>query len=197
MAAHHRTGLPRNEIARRENHRCHSGRASRASARRREEPEPSKHRTLLLPSVAKTPALEYWVPALRSLGRDDSRGISVIMSIERSYWVYFLASRIGGTLYIGGDESARSASLRPQDGPRRRLHEEVSRQSARIFRAIRRYQCRDCPRKAAEEVEAGLENSTHRETQSELGRSLSADRAAVIACLTAWTRRPAATAPGS
>ena len=23
------------------------------------------------------------------------------MSIERSYWVYFLASRIGGTLYIG------------------------------------------------------------------------------------------------
>jgi putative endonuclease len=35
-------------------------------------------------------------------GRDRSiRHERISMSIERSYWVYILASRIGGTLYIG------------------------------------------------------------------------------------------------
>jgi putative endonuclease len=98
------------------------------------------------------------------------------MSRERSFWVYILASRLGGTLYIGvtNDLVRRVYEHRSKFVPGFTRKYGVARliyfeQFANVEAAIQR-------EKTAEELEPSVEDSAYRENQSQLGRSLRRNR---------------------
>jgi len=94
----------------------------------------------------------------------------------RSYYVYILASRIGGTLYIGVTQRPHSPRRRTSAEIGKRLHEEIRSRQTDLLRAIRWPRKRDQARKAVEEVESKLENPVDWRAQSQLGRSVSGHR---------------------
>jgi putative endonuclease len=93
----------------------------------------------------------------------------------RSFYVYILASRIGGTLYIGvtNDLIRRVAEHRLElvDGFTKKydVHRLV------YFEQFDDIEKRDQSREAAEEMAARVEDFTDRKRQPELDRSLSRD----------------------
>jgi len=83
------------------------------------------------------------------------------MSIERSYWVYIVASQIGGTLYIGVTNNLVRRVYEHRMG----LAEGFTKKHG-IHRLVYFEQCGDIesaisPREATEEMESGLEDSAH------------------------------------
>ena len=79
----------------------------------------------------------------------------------RSYYVYILASRIGGTLYIGvtNDLVRRVGEHKLKMAEGFTKKHEVTRLV--YFEALRRYRARD-PTREAEEMEASLEIAERR-----------------------------------
>src|SRR5215831_1125114 len=79
----------------------------------------------------------------RAGGRSSNRVPS--MGKEKIFWVYILASKIGGTLYIGYRRHKRSSSagIRASIGGGARLHQTIRRPSLGLLRTIQRYRKRD------------------------------------------------------
>jgi len=98
------------------------------------------------------------------------------MRRERTFWVYILASRIGGTLYIGVTSDLvrrvyeHKEKLIPGFTSEYGVHRLVYyEQHATAESAIRR-------EKRLKKLEPSLENRADRKGQSKLGRPLSCDR---------------------
>jgi putative endonuclease len=74
----------------------------------------------------------------------------------RSFYVYILASRIGGTLYIGvtNDLVCRVAEHKSKIAESSTNRHNVVR--AYLFRVLRRYRTGDSSRKATEKVDPSL-----------------------------------------
>ena len=89
---------------------------------------------------------------------DDPVPILPQVHMQRSYWVYILAGKIGGTLYVGVTNDLVQSGLRTSDGSRRRLYEKIQSSSARVFRAVQRHRSGNPSRKAAEEMESRVED---------------------------------------
>jgi predicted GIY-YIG superfamily endonuclease len=101
------------------------------------------------------------------------------MGTGRAYWVYILASDVGGTLYVGvtNDLIRRVHEHRTDaiDGFSRRysVHRLVYYEQ---FDQIER----DSTREATQEMDSRLEGRADREDESELGRSVCSNRRAVM-----------------
>jgi hypothetical protein len=85
----------------------------------------------------------------------------VIMSIERCYWIYILASAIGGTPYIGVTNNLVRRVYEHKMGLADGFTKKYRVHPVGLFRTIRRRCGRDPPRKASQKVESGVESSAH------------------------------------
>src|SRR5690348_12562322 len=85
---------------------------------------------------------------------------------QMTYWVYILASKPGGTLYVGVTNDP--ARLRAPRRPGRKLHQALRHQDARLFRSARNDRGGASAREEPQALVARVEGRPYRRRQSGL-----------------------------
>jgi predicted GIY-YIG superfamily endonuclease len=106
----------------------------------------------------------------------------------RSFYVYVLASRIGGTLYIGVTNDLIRRVAQHKSKLIESFTEKYERRAASLLRTVRRSRERDQAGEATEEVESGMGNTIDRRTRSELERPLPGNRRQLEAVMPRFRR---------
>ncbi|MTV17371.1 hypothetical protein FDV58_12265 [Bradyrhizobium elkanii] len=87
-----------------------------------------------------------------------------------SYWVYILASKPGGTLYVGVTNNLVRRIYEHREGSRRKLYEAIRRQEPRLLRGGRDNRRGASAREKHQALVARVEDRSDRCRQSRLAR---------------------------